>query len=92
MAMIIGDYAAGFLGLAEGQFWDIPAFDVCDPFQRPGFVLLTLDRSQEMRLPNGAIVERGRGNHVSVEFNLLYRVGTSISVPLVQLDDGNVLL
>jgi hypothetical protein len=26
--MIISDYAAGFLGLAEGQFWDIPAFDV----------------------------------------------------------------
>jgi hypothetical protein len=28
MGMIIGDYAAAFLGLAEGQFWDIPAFDV----------------------------------------------------------------
>jgi hypothetical protein len=31
MSMIIGDYAAGFLGLAEGQFWDIPAFDVSIP-------------------------------------------------------------
>ena len=29
-----------------------------------------------MRLPDGSELERGRGNHVSVEFNLLYRVRT----------------
>jgi len=28
MSLIIGDYAAGFLGLSTGQNWDIPAFDV----------------------------------------------------------------
>jgi linoleate 10R-lipoxygenase len=28
MSLIVGDYAASFLGLSTGQFWDIKAFDV----------------------------------------------------------------
>lgn len=28
MSMIMGDYVAGFLGLGDGNAWNLPAFDV----------------------------------------------------------------
>ncbi|KAI0094227.1 heme peroxidase [Irpex rosettiformis] len=55
MAMIFGDYVAGFLGLArDGSGWSMNPFD---PIKTSG----------------GDFLGRGEGNHVSVEFNLLYR-------------------
>jgi len=59
MSLILGDYAASFLGLAEGVFWDMPAFE-------------------PIKLKDGNIVDRGRGNHISVEFNMMYRVRVSL--------------
>ncbi|KAL4245304.1 hypothetical protein ABKN59_010400 [Abortiporus biennis] len=56
MAMIFGDYVAGFLGLGrEGNSWSMNPFD---PIK---------DKLTGIETP------RGQGNHVSVEFNLLYR-------------------
>ncbi|TFK58570.1 heme peroxidase, partial [Pluteus cervinus] len=54
MSLIMGDYVAGFLGLSEGNAWNLPAFD-------------------PITLSGEVAVERGRGNHCSVEFNVLYR-------------------
>ncbi|KAF8662084.1 hypothetical protein AX16_001194 [Volvariella volvacea WC 439] len=54
MSLIMGDYVAGFLGLSEGNAWNLPAFD-------------------PITLSDGKVVGRGQGNHVSVEFNVLYR-------------------
>ncbi|KAL0959663.1 hypothetical protein HGRIS_011365 [Hohenbuehelia grisea] len=53
MAMIMGDYVAGFLGSSEGCNWNMNAFDQI--------------KTKELEVP------RGQGNHVSVEFNILYR-------------------
>ncbi|KAJ7584626.1 heme peroxidase [Mycena floridula] len=53
MSLIMGDYVAGFLGLSEGNAWNMNAFD---PIKN-----------------KGVEVERGQGNHCSVEFNVLYR-------------------
>ncbi|KAI0683948.1 heme peroxidase [Cytidiella melzeri] len=55
MAMIFGDYVAGFLGLArDGSGWSMNPFD-------------------PIKNSDGEFLGRGEGNHVSVEFNLLYR-------------------
>ncbi|KAF9258714.1 heme peroxidase [Marasmius fiardii PR-910] len=54
MSLIMGDYVAGFLGLSEGNAWNMNAFD-------------------PIKDKNGSPVERGEGNHCSVEFNVLYR-------------------
>ena len=56
MALIFGDYVAGFLGLGrDGNTWSMNPFD---PIKKP---------------VTGIEVGRGQGNHVSVEFNVLYR-------------------
>jgi hypothetical protein len=60
MSIIMHDYVAGFLGLAEGNAWSMNAFD-------------------PIKLKNDKIIMRGEGNHVSVEFNILYRWHTTIS-------------
>ncbi|KAH8099451.1 heme peroxidase [Cristinia sonorae] len=55
MAMIFGDYVAGFLGLGrDGSSWSMNPFD-------------------PIKMEDGTTVERGEGNHCSVEFNILYR-------------------
>ncbi|KAJ3760774.1 heme peroxidase [Lentinula raphanica] len=54
MSLIMGDYVPGFLGLSEGNSWNMNAFDPITNL-------------------NGTEVTRGRGNHCSVEFNVLYR-------------------
>ena len=55
MALIFGDYVAGFLGLGrDGVTWSMNPFD---PIHKE----------------DGDLVPRGTGNHVSVEFNVLYR-------------------
>ena len=55
MALIFGDYVAGFLGLGrDGNSWSMNPFD-------------------PITTPLGEEVGRGQGNHVSVEFNVLYR-------------------
>ncbi|EIM82504.1 heme peroxidase [Stereum hirsutum FP-91666 SS1] len=54
MSLIMGDYVAGFLGLGEGNAWNMDAF-------------------KEIKNKEGILVGRGQGNHVSVEFNVLYR-------------------
>ncbi|KAF8516240.1 heme peroxidase [Gautieria morchelliformis] len=58
----MGDYVAGFLGMAEGNAWNMNAFD-------------------PITLPDRTVIARGQGNHVSVEFNLLYRWHTTTSAP-----------
>jgi hypothetical protein len=45
-----------------------------------------------MRLHGGKFVERGQGNHVSVEFNLLYRVSLYLWFSRVCADDKIVLV
>ncbi|KAF8579879.1 heme peroxidase [Ramaria rubella] len=60
ISLIMGDYVAGFLGMAVGNAWNMNAFD-------------------PIKLKDGEIVHRGEGNHVSVEFNLLYRWHTTTS-------------
>ena len=55
MALIFGDYVAGFLGLPRsGNSWSMNPFD-------------------PITTPLGQEINRGQGNHVSVEFNVLYR-------------------
>ncbi|THH11068.1 hypothetical protein EW145_g888 [Phellinidium pouzarii] len=55
IALIFGDYVAGFLGLGrDGCTWSMDPFD-------------------PIRTQAGDIIPRGQGNHVSVEFNVLYR-------------------
>ena len=57
MALIFGDYVAGFLGLTrDGCTWSMNPFDIIKKSDSPG-----------------DLVSRGIGNHVSVEFNVLYR-------------------
>lgn len=57
MALIFGDYVAGFLGLTrDGCTWSMNPFDIIHKTDSPG-----------------DLVSRGTGNHVSVEFNVLYR-------------------
>ena len=74
MSMIFGDYVAGFLGLGrDGSSWSMNPFDVS----------LILGPStdhfsfafQPIMTPSGERLGRGEGNHCSIEFNLLYRVG-----------------
>ncbi|KAF7326065.1 Heme peroxidase [Mycena kentingensis (nom. inval.)] len=60
MSLIMGDYVAGFLGLAEGGGWKMNPFDT-----------IKID---------GAELERGQGNHCSVEFNVLYRWHPTLSI------------
>ncbi|KAJ6583033.1 heme peroxidase [Mycena vulgaris] len=59
MGLIMSDYVAGFLGLSEGNAWNMNAFD---PIKTKGIE-----------------VERGLGNHCSVEFNILYRWHPTLS-------------
>lgn len=55
MALVFGDYVAGFLGLGrDGNTWSMNPFD-------------------PIKTKSGEQLGRGQGNHVSVEFNLLYR-------------------
>ncbi|KAI0347729.1 heme peroxidase [Trametopsis cervina] len=55
MAMIFGDYVAGFLGLQrDGKGWGMNPFD-------------------PIKTEDGEFLGRAEGNHVSVEFNLMYR-------------------
>jgi hypothetical protein len=75
MAMIFGDYVAGFLGLArDGSGWSMDPFEV----RFLSVVHVTNhssdSRVQPIKMDNGEYLGRGEGNHVSVEFNLLYRV------------------
>ena len=57
MALIFGDYVAGFLGLTrDGCTWSMNPFDMIKKSSAPG-----------------DLVQRGTGNQVSVEFNVLYR-------------------
>lgn len=57
MALIFGDYVAGFLGLTrDGCTWSMNPFDIIKRSDSPG-----------------DLVSRGIGNQVSVEFNVLYR-------------------
>ncbi|KAK7036088.1 heme peroxidase [Favolaschia claudopus] len=60
MGLIMSDYVAGFLGLSEGNAWNMNAFD-------------------PIKAKNGVEVERGLGNHCSVEFNVLYRWHPTLS-------------
>jgi len=78
MSLIIGDYAASFLGLSAGLFWDIHAFDVRFSALCSLRCVLNHERCsrpiQEIKTKDGVVLPRGQGNHVSVEFNMLYRV------------------
>ncbi|KAJ7160327.1 heme peroxidase [Mycena filopes] len=65
MGLIMSDYVAGFLGLSEGNAWNMNAFDA-------------------IKTKDGKEVERGQGNHCSVEFNVLYRWHPTLSAPDVQ--------
>jgi hypothetical protein len=38
-----------------------------------------LDAFNPIKLKDGSVVTRGLGNHCSVEFNMLYRVGLTLS-------------
>ncbi|KAJ6487073.1 heme peroxidase [Mycena vitilis] len=60
MGLIMSDYVAGFLGLSEGNAWNMDAFD-------------------PIKTKDGQEVERGLGNHCSVEFNVLYRWHPTLS-------------
>ncbi|KAJ7506939.1 heme peroxidase [Mycena galericulata] len=60
MGLIMSDYVAGFLGLSEGNAWNMNAFD-------------------PIKGKDGIEVERGLGNHCSVEFNVLYRWHPTLS-------------
>ncbi|KAJ7174160.1 heme peroxidase [Mycena crocata] len=60
MGLIMSDYVAGFLGLSEGNAWNMNAFDA-------------------IKTKDGVEVERGQGNHCSVEFNVLYRWHPTLS-------------
>ncbi|KAF9039702.1 heme peroxidase [Hymenopellis radicata] len=60
MGLIMSDYVAGFLGLSEGNAWNMNAFD-------------------PIKSKDGIEVERGLGNHCSVEFNVLYRWHPTLS-------------
>ncbi|KAJ7785469.1 heme peroxidase [Mycena olivaceomarginata] len=60
MGLIMSDYVAGFLGLSEGNAWNMNAFD-------------------PIKTKDGKEVERGLGNHCSVEFNVLYRWHPTLS-------------
>ena len=70
MSCIMGDYVAGFLGSSEGCNWNMNAFDV--RLSVPPFFQIP-KRLQVINTPD-LKVDRGQGNHVSVEFNILYRV------------------
>jgi len=59
IAVVMGDYVAGFLGSSEGFNWNMDAFDPID--------------TKELK------VDRGLGNHVSVEFNILYHWHATVS-------------
>ncbi|KAG6915284.1 hypothetical protein DXG01_012306 [Tephrocybe rancida] len=61
---IMGDYVAGFLGSSEGLNWNMNAFDAS---------IILLINTKDLK------VERGLGNHVSVEFNVLYRWHATMS-------------
>ncbi|KAJ7923789.1 heme peroxidase [Mycena leptocephala] len=60
MGLIMSDYVAGFLGLSEGNAWNMNAFD-------------------PIKTKDGQEVERGLGNHCSVEFSVLYRWHPTLS-------------
>jgi hypothetical protein len=72
----VGDYVAGFLGLAEGNAWSMNAFDVRQVMFFTVFIVYPVE--QPIKLQNEKVVHRGEGNHVSVEFNLLYRVCSTL--------------
>lgn len=74
MSCITGDYAAGFLGSSEGCAWNMKPFEV----RHTSLLNSSLNRlinyiSQLIDTPD-LKVDRGQGNHVSVEFSILYRV------------------
>jgi linoleate 10R-lipoxygenase len=77
----VGDYVSGFLGLSEGNAWNMDAVDVCHKLVS-SFEPLPMTLLQPIKLRNGQVVERGEGNHVSVEFNLLYRVRHGFQPPI----------
>lgn len=73
MAMIFGDYVAGFLGLGrDGNSWSMNPFDVSAYFVRlyPQYLSFV----QPIKDQDGLSVGRGEGNHCSAEFNLLHHV------------------
>jgi len=70
MALIFGDYVAGFLGLGrDGNAWSMQPFD-------------------DFKTMKGEKVPRGQGNHVSVEFSLLYRWHATTSAEDIQWTDN----
>ena len=70
--MITGDYAATFLGSAENCNWNMNPFAVCMVVL--GLLQILIERLSQPIDRDDLVVDRGRGNHCSVEFNMLYRV------------------
>lgn len=56
MSLIMGDYVAGFLGLSEGNAWNLDAFDV--RFQSLNFYPLSL-------IPLAVIANQRQGRYRS---------------------------
>ncbi|KAG5337783.1 hypothetical protein C0989_008908 [Termitomyces sp. Mn162] len=77
MSAIMGDYVTGFLGMSEGSYWDMKPFDVrvADTARlfASALTVLQIIQTDDMK------VDRGLGNHVSVEFNILYRWHATLS-------------
>ena len=83
MAMIFGDYVAGFLGLGrDGCTWSMNPFDVSLPLDAIHSEALNEPchcRLQPIKTKDGEVVGRGDGNQCSAEFNVLYRVRRAMS-------------
>ncbi|KAG6847554.1 hypothetical protein H0H93_007410, partial [Arthromyces matolae] len=78
MSTVMGDYVTSFLGASEGSDWNMNAFDV----GLTDFSSTRVIKTKEVQ------VDRGLGNHVSIEFNLLYRWHATLSEKDLEWTEG----